>query len=43
MNNLTKIHSEIHNVLEEKQVLGVVSLDLEKAYDDTTWRNRITE
>jgi len=42
MNNLAKIYSEIHNVLEKKQVLGVVSLDLEKAYD-TTWRYRTTE
>jgi len=35
MNNLTKIYSEIQNALEEKQLLGVVSLDLEKSNDTT--------
>lgn len=38
--SLVKIQSEIENATKNKQFLGMVSLDIEKAYD-TAWRPHI--
>lgn len=37
-----KIKTEIQNAFDKNQFLGVVSLDIEKAYD-STWRHRIVK
>ena len=39
-NCLSKIHAEIQNTYSENQYLGMISLDLMKAYD-TTWKPHI--
>ncbi|XP_060873971.1 uncharacterized protein LOC132947738 [Metopolophium dirhodum] len=39
-NCLSKIHTEIQNTYSENQYLGMISLDLMKAYD-TTWKPHI--
>ena len=41
-NTLHDIQEEIHSTLEAKQMMGLISLDISKAYD-TTWRPRIVE
>ncbi|KAL4123028.1 hypothetical protein QTP88_015260 [Uroleucon formosanum] len=40
MDNLITIKTEIENAFEHKQILGMISLDITKAYD-TVWRYRI--
>ncbi|CAH1720846.1 unnamed protein product [Aphis gossypii] len=39
-NTLHDIQAEIHSTLETKQVMGLIALDISKAYD-TAWRPRI--
>ncbi|KAL4092398.1 hypothetical protein QTP88_026901 [Uroleucon formosanum] len=39
-NTLHDIQEEIHLTLEAKQIMGIIALDISKAYD-TTWRPRI--
>jgi len=39
-NSLHDIQEEIHLTLEAKQIMGLIALDISKAYD-TTWRPRI--
>jgi len=40
MKNLITIKTEIENIFEHKQILGMISLDITKAYD-FVWRHRI--
>ncbi|XP_060880770.1 uncharacterized protein LOC132952480 [Metopolophium dirhodum] len=40
MDNLITIKTEIENAFEHKQILGMISLDITKAYD-SVWRHRI--
>jgi hypothetical protein len=40
MDNLITFKTEIENAFEHKQILGMVSLDISKAYD-SVWRHRI--
>ncbi|XP_060871440.1 uncharacterized protein LOC132945693 [Metopolophium dirhodum] len=40
MDSLNEINEEIKQTLENKQLMGVINLDIAKAYD-TTWRHNI--